>query len=96
MKNHLPLSPNTADSSEWPKMWNGTGRVEAERFATGRTCDHVATTYPDAVVYPTFTVWGEAVHTADCTTVLSVYNNGPLCHSHNRKADPENMNGATV
>jgi hypothetical protein len=88
----LPLSINTADNADWPKMWNGTGMVAAERFATGRTCSHVTVTIggrDDAD-------WGVRTATPDCTTVLSVYNDGPLCHSHNRKAPVDEMNGATV
>jgi len=93
MKHILPLSINTADSSEWPKMWHGTGMVEAERFPTGRTCSHVTTTYADD---GTTHILGTATTAPDCTTVLSIYNNGPLCHSHNRKAPVDEMNGATV
>ena len=93
MKNHLPLSTNTADSSEWPKMWHGVELVAPDTFDTGRTCSHVTTTYADD---GTTHILGTATTERDCTTVLSIYNYGPLCHSHTRKVDVSEMNGATV
>ena len=89
----LPLSINTADNADWPKMWNGTGMVAAETFPTGRVCSHTTTTYADD---GTTHILSTATTVDDCTSVLSIYNDGPLCHSHNRKVDVSEMNGATV
>jgi len=74
MPNMPPLSPNTADSPEWPKMWWDAELVAPETFVKGRQCAFVAVATDDAGV----------ATTEQCTTVLSIYNCGPQCHSHDR------------
>lgn len=61
-------------------MWRDAELVAPETFDKGRRCSHVTVTYEGATAHTPGTV----ATTEQCSTVLSMYNCGPQCHSHDR------------
>ena len=61
-------------------MWHDAELVAPETFDKGRRCSHVTVTYEGATAHTPGTV----ATTEQCSTVLSMYNCGPQCHSHDR------------